>query len=84
MVQVTGILMGIVEGVVGCSIEISTPMMAAGLDSLAAVELRNMVQQRFAVSLSATAAFDYPTIQVTTCMDALPRVCQCFLDHPSE
>ena len=39
-------------------------MMSAGLDSLAAVELRNMVQQRFSVPLSATAAFDYPTIKV--------------------
>ncbi len=64
MTQVTAALTAIVEGVIGTPIEASTPMMSAGLDSLAAVELRNMVQQRFAVNLSATAAFDYPTVQV--------------------
>ena len=67
MSQVTAALASIVEGVIGTSIEASTPMMSAGLDSLAAVELRNMVQQRFAVALPATAAFDFPTIQVTFC-----------------
>lgn len=35
--------------------------MQAGLDSLAAVDLRNAVAAAFAVELPATAAFDYPT-----------------------
>lgn len=36
--------------------------MEAGLDSLAAVELRNAVAAAFSVTLSATAAFDFPTL----------------------
>ncbi|KAK9864440.1 hypothetical protein WJX84_006132 [Apatococcus fuscideae] len=62
--EVTATLTSTVEGVIGTAIEPNTPMMSAGLDSLAAVELRNMVQQRYSVALSATAAFDYPSIQV--------------------
>lgn len=64
MMQVTAMVTVIVEGVIGSVIDPHTPMMSAGLDSLAAVELRNTVQQRFSVSLSATAAFEYPTIHV--------------------
>lgn len=35
--------------------------MSAGLDSLAAVELRNTLQSRFSINVPATATFDYPT-----------------------
>lgn len=39
------------------------PLMEAGLDSLAAVELRNAAAATFAVSLPATAALDHPTLR---------------------
>lgn len=43
------------------------PLMSAGLDSLAAVELRDSLQAAFDVQLPATVIFDYPSI------DALAR-----------
>lgn len=37
-------------------------VLQAGLDSLAAVELRNAVASKFGVQLPATVTFDYPTV----------------------
>ena len=37
--------------------------MDAGLDSLGAVELRNMLTAHFDVELPATVAFDHPTVE---------------------
>eukprot|EP00951_Prasinocladus_malaysianus_P015365 scaffold117685_cov51-Prasinocladus_malaysianus.AAC.1 len=42
--------------------EDSTPLMEAGIDSLGAVELKSMIQNRFCVELPSTIVFDYPTI----------------------
>ena len=61
--QVLEQLLGIAAEVMGCPVEPATPLMAAGLDSLAAVELKNAVATRFGVTLPATVAFDYPTLE---------------------
>ena len=47
------------------------PLMSAGLDSLGAVELRNGISAKFGISMPATIAFDYPTLQVRFYMQSL-------------
>ena len=37
------------------------PLMDFGIDFLSAIELRNLLEQKFAIALPATVAFDYPT-----------------------
>ena len=47
-------------------LELERPFRELGLDSLKAVELRSALEQRTGVPLSATVAFDYPTVRALT------------------
>lgn len=57
----------IVHEVLGATVLPDQPLMAAGLDSLGAVELRNRISMAFdGVELPATLTFDHPTIEQLT------------------
>ena len=43
-------------------VPIDEPLMSAGVDSLAAVELRNSMQSKFSLELPPTVIFDFPSI----------------------
>lgn len=47
----------------GRRLDADTGFFDAGLDSLMAVDLRNRVARRFGIELSATVAFDHPTVR---------------------
>ena len=48
--------------VLGTSTATNSPLVAAGLDSAAAVEFANMLTDRFAAEFPATLLYDHPTI----------------------
>lgn len=52
----------IAQSILGAPIDVSEPLMAAGLDSLASVEFRNEMEACLSISLPATLIFDHPTI----------------------
>jgi acyl carrier protein len=52
-----------VAGVIGADVAPDQPLMAAGLDSLGAVELRNALERKLAVALPPTLVFDYPSME---------------------
>ncbi|OII77756.1 polyketide synthase [Cryptosporidium andersoni] len=54
--------LGEVSGVNISNFSIDTPLSNLGLDSLSAVELRNILSSRTGINLSATILFDYPTL----------------------
>ena len=56
-------LMQILEGM-GAAPADSLLLTTSALDSLGALELRDAIALRFAVTLPATAAFDYPDLRV--------------------
>ena len=55
-----------VTDTIGQSIDMESPLMEAGVDSLASSELVNKINDDMGVSLAPTILFDYPTIQDLT------------------
>ena len=55
-----------VASLLGMLPPIEQPLMEAGLDSLASVELREALETSFGLKLSATVIFDYPSIEALT------------------
>ena len=51
-----------VEGLVGTHVPDDAPLMSAGLDSIAAVELVTTLGQKLSTEIESTALFDHPTI----------------------
>eukprot|EP00951_Prasinocladus_malaysianus_P023284 scaffold197323_cov46-Prasinocladus_malaysianus.AAC.1 len=55
-------MLELVEQIVGVTVDKDAPLAALGVDSLAAVELGNAIQETFNVSFSATLVYDHPTV----------------------
>lgn len=53
----------VVAQLLGENIAPDQPLMAAGLDSVGAVELKNAVGSAFGIELPSTVTFDYPSVQ---------------------
>jgi acyl carrier protein len=55
-------ILGVVASIMGRQPMLSEPLMEAGLDSLAAVELHQALEHRFGQDLPSTVIFDHPTV----------------------
>ena len=62
VVDVSSVVQKTVEELLGTVVPNDAPLMGAGLDSLSAVDLVQMLSQRLGTDLDPTALFDYPTI----------------------
>lgn len=56
----------IIEKVLGFPTRSNQPLMEAGLDSLGAVELATILNQRFGVTVHSTLVFDFPTAEAVS------------------
>ena len=63
LAQVLDIVSSAVNDTLGFLVPSTQPLMAAGLDSLASVELTNALQVNIGMQLPPTLVFDYPSIQ---------------------
>ena len=55
-----------VRGILGTDVGAGEPLMAAGLDSLGAVELQSSLERQLGLKLPSTLVFDYPTVAALT------------------
>ena len=62
IVDVSSVVQKTVEELLGTVVSNDAPLMGAGLDSIAAVDLVSTLSQRLGIELEPTALFDYPTI----------------------
>ena len=62
VVDVSSIVQKTVDELLGTGVPVDAPLMGAGLDSIAAVDLVSTLSQRLGTELEPTALFDYPTI----------------------
>eukprot|EP00873_Tetraselmis_striata_P012572 jgi/Tetstr1/432836/TSEL_022185.t1 len=57
----------VVQSIIGTSdIDVDSPLMEAGMDSLGSVEVRNELSNRFAIDMPSTVVLDHPTIGALT------------------
>lgn len=48
--------------VMGTDVDINAPLMSAGLDSIAVIELVSTLSKRLGIDIQQTALFDHPTL----------------------
>jgi len=60
--QVRAEVSAVAKGILGAEVDVSAPLMSAGLDSLSSVEFRNSLESKLGLQLPSTLVFDYPTV----------------------